>query len=126
MTRSATRTAALAFIADAAVIVLFCAVGRRNHDEAMSLTGLVQTSWPFLAGLTAAWLLDRAWRRPTAARPTGINVWLGTVAIGMGLRVVTGAGTAPSFVLVATAVTGALLLGWRAGFTAVTARRANA
>lgn len=126
VTSPATRTAALAFTADAAAIVLFCAVGRRNHAEAMSVTGLAQTAWPFLAGLAATWLLSRAWRRPTAVRPTGLTVWLGTVAIGMGLRVVTGAGTAPSFVLVATAVTGALLLGWRAGFTAVTTRRANA
>ncbi|MBU3751390.1 MAG: DUF3054 domain-containing protein, partial [Mycobacterium sp.] len=39
---------------------------------------------------------------------------LSTVAIGIGLRAGTGAGTALSFVLVATVVTGVLLVGWRA------------
>lgn len=117
------RPAALSFTADAACILLFCALGRRNHAEAMTLAGLGRTSWPFLVGMTAAWLIIRGWRRPTAVRPTGLAVWLGTIAVGMGLRAVNGAGTAPSFVLVATGVTGALLLSWRAGFTAYTARR---
>ncbi len=36
-----------------------------------------------------------------------------TVALGMIVRVITGEGTAPSFVIVATSVLAALLLGWR-------------
>lgn len=120
---AATRTACLALAADAACVVLFCALGRRNHAEAMTLPGLLQTSWPFLAGLGASWLLSRAWRRPLAVWPTGLAVWLGSVAVGMALRAISGAGTASSFVLVATAVTGLLLVGWRAGFAAAAARR---
>ena len=108
------RTAALAFAADVACVLLFCTVGRRNHNEAVTLSGIAETAWPFLAGLTAAWLLYRAWREPTAVHPTGVNLWLSTVAIGMGLRAGTGAGIALSFVLVATVVTGVLLVGWRA------------
>lgn len=123
LTATTPRTAALAFAADAASVVLFCAVGRRNHAEAVTLSGVAETAWPFLAGLTAAWLLDRAWRRPTAVWPTGVNLWLGTIAIGMGLRALTGAGVAISFVLVATLATATLLLGWRAAATAVAARR---
>ncbi len=117
------RIAALAFIADAASVVLFCTVGRRNHAEAVTLAGVAETSWPFLAGLTAAWLLYRAWRRPTAVTPTGVTVWLSTVAIGMGIRAGIGAGTALSFVVVATLTTGTLLLGWRAIACAVAGRR---
>ena len=117
------RTAALAFAADVMCILLFCAVGRRNHGEGVTLSGVAETAWPFLAGLVASWLLYRAWRRPAAVRPTGVAVWLGTVATGMGLRVVTGAGTALSFVVVATLVTGGLLLGWRAGVAAATRLR---
>ncbi len=113
-TSAPTKTAALAYAADAACVVLFCTIGRRNHAEAVTLAGVAETAWPFLAGLTVAWLLSRAWRQPTAVWPTGVVLWLGTIAIGMGLRTVTGAGIAASFILVATAVTGALLLGWRA------------
>ncbi len=46
--------------------------------------------------------------------PTGIVVWVMTVAVGMVLRAVTGQGTAGSFIVVATLSTAVLLLGWRA------------
>lgn len=117
------RAAALAFVVDAACVVLFCAVGRRNHDEGVSLAGVAETSWPFLAGLTVGWLVFRGWRQPTDVRPTGLTVWLSTVVIGMGLRAATGEGTAMSFVVVATVATAVLLLGWRAAWAAITARR---
>ena len=109
-----TPTAALAFAVDAACVVLFCTVGRRNHAEPVTVSGVAETAWPFLAGLAVAWLAGRAWRRPIAVWPTGVTLWLGTIAIGMGLRAATGAGVAFSFILVATLVTGALLVGWRA------------
>lgn len=109
-----TRTAALAFLADVVCILIFVTIGRRSHAEGITIAGIAETAWPFLAGLTAAWLLSRAWRQPTAIKPTGITVWLSTVAIGMGMRAGAGAGIAPSFVVVTTIVTGVLLLGWRA------------
>jgi hypothetical protein len=40
-------------------------------------------------------------------------VWLCTVVIGMLLRKATSAGVAVSFVIVATAATAVMLLGWR-------------
>ncbi|MGO1315801.1 MAG: DUF3054 family protein, partial [Cellulomonadaceae bacterium] len=55
----------------------------------------------------------RAWRRPLRAWPTGLGLWLGTWAAGMGLRALTGGGTALAFVLVALGVLGLGLLGWR-------------
>ena len=58
-------------------------------------------------------MLTRAWRRPAAVRGVGVPVWLCTVALGMVLRALTGAGTATSFVVVAAAVLGVLLVGWR-------------
>ena len=48
----------------------------------------------------------RFWRRPTALVPTGLGVWLGTVAVGMILRVLAGQGTAFAFILVALAFLG--------------------
>ena len=120
---AAVRTAVIAFAVDAACVLLFCAVGRRNHDEAMTLAGVARTSWPFLAGLTGGWLMCRGWRQSTAVRPTGLTVWVSTAATGIGLRAATGEGTALSFVMVATAATAVLLLGWRAARAVVTARR---
>ncbi len=121
-TAPSTRTAVLAFVADVVCILLFVAVGRRNHAEGVTLSGVAHTAWPFLAGLVAGWVVFRGWRRPTTIRPTGVGVWLSTVVIGMGLRVASGAGVALSFVLVATGVTGLLMLGWRAALAAATRR----
>lgn len=117
-----TRAAVLAFAADVVCVLIFVAVGRRNHSETVTVTGVAQTAGPFLAGLVAGWLQSRAWRRPTAVRPTGLTVWVGTVAIGMAVRAGFGGGVAASFVLVASLVTGVLLLGWRAVAQLIRAR----
>ncbi|MHB8273726.1 MAG: DUF3054 domain-containing protein, partial [Dermatophilaceae bacterium] len=56
----------------------------------------------------------------------GIPVWLCTVTIGMVLRGLTHAGTAFSFIVVATLFLGAMLLGWRAVAMLMSRRRACA
>ncbi len=99
---------------DVACVLVFCAVGRRSHDEGLNVAGIANTAWPFLSGTMLGWLLSRAWRRPSALYPTGVAVWLCTVIVGMLLRKVTSAGVAGSFIVVAATVTGLLLLGWRA------------
>lgn len=99
---------------DVACVLVFCAVGRRSHDEGLNTAGIATTAWPFLSGTAVGWLVSRAWRRPTAVYPTGVVVWLCTVALGMLLRKATSAGVATSFVVVASSVTALLLLGWRA------------
>jgi hypothetical protein len=99
---------------DVVSVLLFCAAGRRSHDEGVDISGVAATAWPFLAGTALGWLLSRAWRRPVALAPTGIIVWLSTVVAGLLLRKASAAGVAASFVLVATSVTAVLLLGWRA------------
>ena len=96
-------------------MLVFCAVGRRSHAEGITITGVATTAWPFLTGTVIGWLASRAWRRPTAVAPTGVVVWLCTVAVGMLLRKASSAGVAASFVVVAASVTAVLLLGWRAG-----------
>ncbi len=106
----------LAWLAtDVIAVLVFCAVGRRSHAEGLSITGVASTAWPFLAGTATGWLASRGWRRPTAVVPTGVVVWLCTVVVGMLLRKASSAGVAASFVVVASSVTAALLLGWRAG-----------
>lgn len=112
MRRGSRAPAALA--ADVLCVVVFCAIGRRSHAEGLTVAGVAQTAWPFLAGTAFGWVLARAWRRPVALLPTGVAVWVATVVVGMVLRKVSGQGTATSFIVVATLTTAALLLGWRA------------
>ncbi|QLD11102.1 DUF3054 domain-containing protein [Microbacterium oleivorans] len=107
------RAPVLALVLDAVLVVAFAATGRASHDSDV-LAGLWQTSWPFLAGLAAAWTVVRAWRSPTAIVPTGLIVWGVTVVGGMLLRAVSGQGTALPFVIVATLTLLVLLVGWRA------------
>jgi Protein of unknown function (DUF3054) len=107
-------TAFYAFLTDIVCVVVFCAIGRRSHAEGLTITGVAQTAWPFLTGTAVGWLLARGWRRPMALAPTGVAVWLCTVVVGMLLRKATSGGVAASFVVVASLVTAALLLGWRA------------
>lgn len=120
----ASRTRALpALAADLALIALFAAVGRRNHAEGLSIGGVAETAWPFVAGAVVGWLISRGWRRPTAVVPTGITIWVCAVAVGMLLRKATSEGTAASFITVATLTIGLLLLGWRAAVTRASGRR---
>jgi len=107
------RSAALAFLTDVVLVVIFCAIGRRSHAEGITLAGVAHTSWPFLTGTVAGWALARGWRRPTALNPTGLVVWVSTVVIGMLLRKASAQGVAVSFVIVASTVTAVFLLGWR-------------
>ena len=110
---------------DAGLICLFAAIGRHNHGETSSLLGVASTAWPFLAGMTASWLacLLAAGRAPLRTAD-GMTVLVGTVAVAMVLRAMTNAGTALSFIAVATAFLGAGLLGWRALATLPMSRRA--
>ena len=116
----------LAWLAtDVVAVLVFCALGRRSHDEGLSIGGVAVTAWPFLSGTVVGWLVSRAWRQPTAVAPTGVIVWLCTVVLGMLLRKASSAGVAASFVVVAATVTAVLLLGWRAAVGVTLRRRAG-
>ncbi|HTZ30045.1 MAG TPA: DUF3054 domain-containing protein [Streptosporangiaceae bacterium] len=98
---------------DVCCVLVFVAIGRSAHHHGESVGGLASTAWPFLVGLGAGLLVTRAWRRPAAIIPGGLGAWLGTVAVGMLLRVVAGQGTALAFIVVALCFLGLFLLGWR-------------
>lgn len=104
----------LAIVLDVALVLAFVAIGRRSHEENQALLGFVTTAWPFLAGAAIGWLVSRAWRRPLAVWPTGVAVWAGAVVLGMLLRLASGQGVQPSFVIVTAVVLAVFLLGWRA------------
>lgn len=103
--------ALVAFVIDLAAIAVFVVIGRASHreDQAQFLV----TWWPFAVGLVVGWAVARGWQRPFAILRTGVAAWIGTVLIGMLLRAATGQGVQAAFVVVASIVVGALLLGWR-------------
>jgi Protein of unknown function (DUF3054) len=107
------RRAPIALLADIVCVIVFCTIGRRSHAEGLTVAGIAQTAWPFLAGTGVGWLLIRGWRQPFTVIPTGVVVWVCTVVVGMLLRKATSAGVQASFVVVASIVTAVLLLGWR-------------
>ena len=113
----------VAVAADAVAILAFATVGRMSHAEGVTVGGVAQTAWPFLVGAALGWVVAYVLlSRPPLDSAGGVLVWVGTIAGGMALRAVTGAGVAMSFIAVASLVTGVLLLGWRA----LAARRGRA
>lgn len=109
---------------DAVLVVAFAALGRRSHDEGLSLTGVVHTAWPFVVGLLVGWGVAGSAGRDGRSVRGGLVIWPVTVIVGLLVRRLLGDGTAGPFVLVATGVLGALLVGWRLVAAAV-ARRAR-
>ena len=107
------RSVWLAVVLDCCCVLVFVIIGRASHTNGESLGGIASTAWPFLAGLAGGWLAAQAWRWPFRLWPAGVGAWLGAVALGMVLRVVSGQGTAFAFILVALAFLGLFLLGWR-------------
>ena len=89
---------ALAAVLDVLVVAAFALVGRRSHDEALTL------GW-----LAVALMVRRA---PTTVL-LGLPVWVAAVGGGMALRDMTNQGTALPFVAVATLVLGVGLVAWR-------------
>jgi hypothetical protein len=104
----------VAVAADAVAVLLFATIGRANHHESTGAGGVWHTAWPFLLG-TALGLAVSAYQRltPTTVR-AGVRVWVWTVVIGLVVRSALGDGVPPAFVVVATVVLGAFLVGWRA------------
>lgn len=102
------------FLVDAAFVLLFVTLGRRNHDEGTAVAGVLETGAPFLIALAAAWAVGLARSKAVTGLRFGLWVWAGTLVAGMVLRrVAFDRGTATSFVVVATLFLGLFLVGWR-------------
>ena len=99
---------------DVLALVVFVVTGRSSHNESESITEVLKVFAPFAIALAAGWLLSRAWNKPLAPFPTGIQLWLATAGGGLLLRrVVFQRSTAFGFVIVGSAFLLATLLGWR-------------
>lgn len=103
-----------ALIVDAVLVLVFAVIGRASHSE--DPLGFLLTAWPFLVALVvghlAAALVPMRPRRPWSLG-WGVVVWAVTVAGGMLLRIATGDTAETPFIIVATIVLAALLIGWR-------------
>jgi len=109
---------------DLAVVVVFVVVGRRTHDEAETVAGILETAAPFLAGMATGWVATRASARPIELG-TGAGVLLATLVVGMAARaLVFSDGTAGTFIAVAAAFLTLGFLGWRLLVLAVVVRAA--
>jgi peptidoglycan/LPS O-acetylase OafA/YrhL len=113
-----------AIAVDVICILVFAIVGRSSHQETTDLLGVAHTAWPFLAGCLIGTLVGRTWRQPFSLK-SGVAVWLGTVAGGMVLRVLTGGSVQLSFIIIASCVLAIFLIGWRAVFRLIQRARAN-
>ena len=111
---------------DAVLVVVFSTFGRGAHAEGLGLEQIWGTAWPFLIGLAVGWLILLVTRRAPGEVFSGVIVWESTLVVGMAIRGI-GDGRVPhwSFILVAGAVTGLFLVGWRGVWSVVSRRRAG-
>jgi len=99
---------------DALGLVLFVAIGRRQHHIHAGSQEFWTTLWPFLAGWFGVAVIMRLYSAPLSWR-RAIPTWLLALPVAIWLRVaLTDHVFFLSFALVATAFVGLMLLGWRA------------
>ena len=108
-TRLSQRTVITTAVVDVVAVVVFVAIGRRNHNEGTALSGVIGVAAPFLIALGISWIGLRTWREPFN-RASLVATWIITVAIGLLLRrLVFDRGIATAFIIVATITLGVLL-----------------
>jgi peptidoglycan/LPS O-acetylase OafA/YrhL len=102
-----------AYLFDFISVLIFVTIGRHTHKDGNTLTGTFTTLWPFAVGLLVGWVVVSRTRRVATARSSGLIIALSAVVVGMVLRVISGQGTALTFVIVASAFLSFCLVGWR-------------
>ena len=108
-TRLSQRAVITTAIVDVLAVVVFVAIGRRNHDEGTAISGVLSVAAPFLIALIASWVGLRTWNEPFTRRSWAAT-WAITVIVGLLLRrLVFDRGIATPFIIVATITLGVLL-----------------
>ncbi len=108
-----------------AVFALLARIAHQTDTMPLNVAGWLSTWWPFLVGVFLSWgLLGALKVEGYRVFPAGVLTWVVTVVVGLGIWSLRN-GDLPhwSFVLVATVMSGLLLLGWRAVARVVTRRR---
>ena len=106
-------------------ILIFVAIGRHAHKDGSSLGGMFSTTWPFAVGLMAGWLAIVLTHRTATTKSNGLFIVLCAVSLGMILRVISGQGTALTFIGVALVFLSIFLIGWRALFSSLSLFRST-
>ena len=108
-TRLSQRAVITTAVVDVVAVVVFVAIGRRNHNEGTALSGIIGVAAPFLIALGISWVGLRTWREPFN-RASLVATWVITVVIGLLLRrLIFDRGIATAFIIVATITLGVLL-----------------
>ena len=108
-TRPSRRAAITAAIVDVVAVIVFVAIGRRNHDEGTTFLNILGVAAPFLIALAGSWFALRTWREPFN-RASFVATWVITVVAGLFLRkIIFDRGIATSFIIVATITLGVLI-----------------
>ncbi len=124
--RHGARVPVAAVVADLVCVLAFAVAGKGSHEPGAAATVVLAIVWPFaLAALAAHAGLYRAGRAGEILWPAGVVVLATTYVLGMVLRVASGRGIAPAFLVVAVVFLAVTMLGWRAVARAVAARRAR-
>ena len=107
-TRLSQRAVITTAIVDVVAVVVFVAIGRRNHEEGTAISDVVSVAAPFLIALLASWVGLRTWNEPFTRRSWAAT-WAITVIVGLLLRrLVFDRGIATPFIIVATITLGVL------------------
>lgn len=109
----------IAVVWDAVAVLVFAILARLAHNtdaDPFTVGNVLNTYWPFLIGsLIGGAVMFTAGRDLRRVVPSGIVVWIVTVVVGLGIwGIRNGAVPHWSFILVATVMSGIVLLGWRA------------
>ena len=124
-TRPSVRTLGLVLLADLVCVVAFAAAGKGSHEAGASPWVVAAIVWPFVVAVLVAHAgLVRVGRPTERVWPEGAVVVAATYVLGLGLRVVSGRGIAPGFLVVTLIFLALTMLGWRAVRRLVVARRA--
>ena len=108
-TRLSQRAVVITAVVDVVAVVVFVAIGRRNHDGSTSFLNILGVAAPFLIALLASWVGLRTWNEPFTRRSWAAT-WAITVIVGLLLRrLVFDRGIATPFIIVATITLGVLL-----------------
>jgi hypothetical protein len=119
------RRSAVLLSGDFASFLLFAAVGRSSHGEALLFLDVLSTAGPFLLSWLAIAPLAGAYGEAArmgdlrTALPPALRALALSVPGGLALRCLSQGGRLPPipFVVITLAVTGSLLLAWRTGAT---------
>ena len=109
---------------DIIAVLVFAVLARAAHGG-LGLAQIVDTFWPFAIGsLVGTGIATVALRSAGGAIRYGVIVWLVTVLTGLAIWAARHAAVPHiSFIIVATTMSGLLLLGWRAAGRLVARRR---